>query len=120
MLVEGGAADQILGHVEAGDPALVEPFDDAPDLAHHLGADAVAGEQRIFRFAAIAVRPFRSEPGLAQRRFDSKEAIVVSFCRVRPISSSPFNRQCLRIGIDLEMDHAAIGPRDRLLLADRR
>ena len=42
--VDRGAADQAFLDVEGDGAAAVHPVDDAADLAHHLGADAVAGQ----------------------------------------------------------------------------
>ncbi len=44
MRLVSGAADEILGEIEAGDPLLVEPFGDADDLVHHLRPDTVTGQ----------------------------------------------------------------------------
>ena len=51
MGVVGAAADQVLLDLER--PAVAaEPVDDLPDLGHHLGADAVAGEDEQGRVRA--------------------------------------------------------------------
>ncbi len=42
--VDGGAADMVVGDVERDHPAAVHPVDDATDLTHDLGADAVTGQ----------------------------------------------------------------------------
>ena len=48
----GGAADQPLADLEAGEVAAVEKLDDAHDLAHDLRADAVAGQDENFAVGA--------------------------------------------------------------------
>ena len=59
--VIGRAADEAGVGLEAGDARLVEPVDQPLYLAHHLGADTVAGEQQQFvgrhgRFLSILAR----------------------------------------------------------------
>ncbi len=44
--VEGSAADEIALALELETLAVTEPGDDALDLGHHLGADAVAGQEQ--------------------------------------------------------------------------
>ena len=46
--VDGGAADESLVDVEADRAAFVHPVDDPAHLAHHLGADPVAGKDQEF------------------------------------------------------------------------
>ena len=46
--IDGGAADQVFGHVEGDVTACVHPVDDAANLAHHLGTDAVARQEQQF------------------------------------------------------------------------
>ena len=115
----GGAADQILVDLEAGDALAVEPVDDARDLAHHLRADAVAGQEqkflvrrhdRLIRSRGSGQSQGCAQPALLPRRRRSSS----SFCKVRPISSSPFSRQCLRNGSMSKCDGRAVGPGDRL------
>src|SRR6185437_15159017 len=98
VLVERRAADEVLGDIEAGNAALVEPFDDAPDLAHHLGTNAVAGKRENFAVGRHCASLRLSSQGWLKRRFPSKDAIFASFLSVRPISSSPSRRQCFRCG----------------------
>ncbi len=55
--VIGGAADEALGNLEAGDVAAIEELDHAHHLAHDLGADAVTRQnQDLAVGAAIAHR----------------------------------------------------------------
>ena len=44
-LVDGRAADEAGGGLELDLALLVEEGDDPLDLGHHLGADAVAGQE---------------------------------------------------------------------------
>ena len=46
MGVVGAAADEIGLGLDCGDPARIDPVDEARDLGHHLGADAVARKQQ--------------------------------------------------------------------------
>ena len=68
--VIGGAADQTLFIFKARSARRVEPGDDLLHLAHHLGADAVAGQKQQFvgrhgryalRLGVAADRPQRRE-----------------------------------------------------------
>ena len=54
VLVDGGAADEVGLGLELRLALLVEEGDDALDLGHHLGADAVAGQkEQIVRGHAV-------------------------------------------------------------------
>ena len=44
VFVIGGTADQIVIHVKGQIALVAKPVDDANNLAHDLGADAVTGE----------------------------------------------------------------------------
>ena len=44
--VDGGTADDVLGHVEGDHAAAVHPVDHAADFAHHFGADAVTRQDQ--------------------------------------------------------------------------
>ena len=46
MRVVGAAPDKVGLGVDGGEALGVDPADDALDLAHHLGPDAVAGEKQ--------------------------------------------------------------------------
>ena len=60
MRVVGAAADQVGLGLELGEALRVDPGHEAGHLAHHLGADAVAGEQQklIGRHGCTAPLPF--------------------------------------------------------------
>ena len=45
MRIVGAAADEIGLGLDLGTPSRIHPGDDAGDLGHHFGADAVAGEE---------------------------------------------------------------------------
>ena len=46
MRVIGAAADEVGLGVDGGEALGVDPAHDALDFCHHLGADAVAGEEQ--------------------------------------------------------------------------
>ena len=83
-------------------------------LRDDLGADAVAGQDGDLHAS-------RNTRGTASCAASSNALISSAWRSVRPISSRPFSRQCLRNGsMSKRMRLRAVGGRDRLLLADRR
>ncbi len=46
MRIVGAAADEVSLGLDLGVPSRAHPGDDALDLFHHFGADAVAGEEQ--------------------------------------------------------------------------
>ncbi len=114
--VVGAAADQTFAGVEAREALLVEPFDDAMDLAHHFGADAVARQDQEF-LVRRAHCAFAHSQGCVPRGSDPRTRRWISlFCSVRPISSSPSSSACLRNVSISNFTIAAVGPRDGLRL----
>ena len=92
--VVGRAADQRFLGLEPGDPALVHPGDHALDLAHDLGADAIAGEeQKIDRGHEQAFVGLRICPNCYRRA----AAVWQGSTRVRqPRSLTAPNTDCAR------------------------
>ena len=75
-------------------------------LRDDLGTDAVAGEDRDLQL---------NSHGCSARRRSSNARIFSAWRSVRPISSRPFRRQCLRNGVDLEAERArSVGVGDGL------
>src|SRR5262245_60490432 len=136
MLVDRAAADQALADIERHRTPFIEPADDPLHLAHHFRADAVAGEDQQFlvlghvlsvfgkvfcrgdlgspSFRAAALKGLRSydhSQGWPLRFLASKPSIDAAFSRVRPISSRPFSRQCLRKASSSNLMQPPSGPR---------
>ena len=82
-------------------------------LRGHDGGDCAAApafRQPKARSSA-ALKPPRALPACGASR---SRRLTASFCSVRPMSSSPFSRQCLRKGSTSKADLLAVGPGDLL------
>ena len=65
---------------------------------------------------AILSFPSRQSHGRVDAVDVSNDVIAASFLSVSPMLSRPFSRQCLRNEIDVELDDAAVGAANLLLL----
>ena len=62
MRIVGAAADEVGLGLDLGVPSRIHPGDDAGDLGHHFGADAVAGEEQKFVCHALRASCVRGWP----------------------------------------------------------